>query len=197
MSDMHGVIVVKNIRRVGIPASKKGRRNPAYARAVEKAGPTPERLAKAEGFVVVGDDQQGTKTTRMRDDTLERLMARNVLSGPEYAALQKYHHHWHHAGLQAGVGSMDLNRVFSSDPASMSGMAKTEAQAHHRKQWREARELIGRRNGIVVDNVVCAGTNLQIAGLSVGWTNKPQAISAATEMLRDAGYRLARHWGIG
>jgi hypothetical protein len=49
----------------------------------------------------------------------------------------------------------------------------------------------------VVDNVVCHEHSLEIAGFSIGWTNKPQAIAAATEMLRDAGCRLAKLWGIG
>lgn len=190
-----GVAIVpkKNFRRHGIDASKQ---RAEYIRSVFE-GPTPERLAKAQGFFVVGDDQQGTKIHRMRDDTLERLVARKILTGSEYAALQKYHHHWHMAGLEMGIGTVDLNRVFSSDPGSMSGMAKTEGQAHHRKQWREARDEIGHRAGIVVDNVVCAGVNLEYAGGQVGWTSKPQAIAAATEILRDAGCRLAKLWGIG
>lgn len=190
------MIVTRNIRKVGIAATKRGKPNPEYIRSVFE-GPTPERLQKAQGFYQVGDDQQGTRIHRMRDDTLERLVARNQLTGTEYAALQKYHHHWHRAGLEMGLGSVDLNRVFSSDPGSMSGMAKTEGQAHHRKQWREAREHIGHRPGIVVDNVVCAGTNLEVAGFAIGWNSKPQAIAVATEMLKDAGYRLAKLWGIG
>ncbi len=196
---MHGVAAVKgkNIRRTGIPASKKGTPNPEYARSIIEGIPTPERLAKAQGHFVVGDDQQGTKIVRMRDDTLERLLARNILTGAEYAALQKYHLHWHRAGLEMGVGSVDLNRVFSSDPGSMSGMAKTEGQAHHRKQWREARELIGHKAGIVVDNVVCAGWNLETAGHTIGHRSPYRARLAATEIIKDASYRLARLWGIG
>jgi hypothetical protein len=76
-------------------------------------------------------------------------------------------------------------------------MAKSEAQAHHRQQWRAGRAILGHRAGIIVDNVVCAEQSLEVAGFSVGWTNKPQAIAAATETLRDAGYRLAKLWGIG
>jgi hypothetical protein len=190
---MHGVAVAKkNIRRTGIPATIKGKPNPAYP-----DGPTYQRLNKADGFYTVGDDKQGSKIHTMRDDPLGRMFARSAISGSEYAALQKYHHHWYHAGLEMGVGTVDLNRVYSSDPASLSGMAKTEAQAHHRKQWRDARAALGHRVGIVVDNVVCAGHTLEAAGFSVGWASKPQAIAAATEMLRDAGHRLAKMWGIG
>lgn len=193
---MHGVAMSKNIRRTGIPATKRGKPNPAYI-AVASIGPTEERLAKSGGFFSVGDDKQGGKIHTMRDQPLDRMFARSAISGAEYAALQKYNHHWYHAGLEAGVGSVDLNRIFSSDPGSLSGMAKTEAQAHHRRQWREARATLGHRVGIVVDNVVCAGHSLEVAGFGVGWRSKPQAIAAATEMLRDGGYRLAKLWGIG
>jgi len=79
----------------------------------------------------------------------------------------------------------------------MSGMAKSEGQAHHRQQYREARALLGHRPAIVVDNVICAEHPLEVAGYAIGWTNRPQAVAAATEMLRDAGYRLAKLWGIG
>lgn len=191
---MQGVAMTKNIRRTGIPASKKGKPNPEYPRF---EGPTAQRLLMSEGHFTVGDDKQGGTIHTMRDQPLDRMFARQAITGAEYSALQKYHHHWFHAGLDASMGSIDLNRIFSSDPGSMSGMAKTEAQAHHRKQWRDARARLGHRTGIVVDNVVCAGHTLETAGFSIGWTNKPQAIAAATEMLRDAGYRLAKLWGIG
>lgn len=194
---MHGAATMtKNIRRVGIRASKNGRSNPSYVAAVA-IGPTSERISKAEGHFTVGDDQQGGKIHTMRDDPLGRMFARASITGAEYAALQKYHHHWYHAGLEMGMGSMDLNRVFASDPGSMSGMAKTEGQAHHRQQWRAARAALGHRVGVVVDNVVCAGHTLETAGFSIGWRSKPQAIAAATEMMREAGYRLAALWGIG
>lgn len=194
---MHGAIntMAKNVRRVGLPAKRRGKANPVYAKVSD--GPTPERLAKSQGFYTVGNETQGAKITTMRDAVLERMYARSAISGPEYAALQKYHHHWHCAGLESCIGSADLGRIFSNDPSSLSGMAKTEAQAHHRQQWRAARALLGHRVGIVVDNVVCAGNSLEVAGFSVGWRSKPQAIAASTEMLRDAGYRLARFWGIG
>jgi hypothetical protein len=133
----------------------------------------------------------------MLDSPLDKMRARDAINPKEYAALRKYAHHWYHGGLQGSVSSMDLNRVFASDPLSMSGMAKSEGQAHHRQQYREAREEIGHRPGIVVDNVVCAELSLEAGGYSIGWTNRPQAVAAATEILRDAGYRLAKMWGMG
>jgi len=158
---------------------------------------TPERAKKAGDHVIGGKGRGETPTLRLQDSPIDRMFNRDALSGAEYGALQKYKHHWHHAGLESQLGGTDLGRVFSSDPTSMSGMAKTERQVHHRKQYREARALLGHRGGIVTDNVVCSENSLEVAGYAIGWTNKPQAIAAATEYLRDAGYRLARLWGIG
>jgi hypothetical protein len=158
---------------------------------------TPERLMRSIGEIDVGDDKQGNRIYTFKDSPLERMFSRKAIDPIEYTALQKYFHHWYHAGLLPGVGSVDLNRVFASDAGLSGGMAKSERQAHHRQQYRAGRGVIGHRSGIVVDNVVCNEHSLEVAGFSIGWTNKPQAIAAATEMIRDAGYRLARLWGIG
>jgi hypothetical protein len=185
--------MARNIRRTGVRATVKGKANPLYVLAT---GPTQERIAKAEGFYTVGDDQQGGKVHTMRDDPASRMLARRFLTGAEYSALQKYHHHWHCAGLEMGVGTVDLNRVFSSDPGSMSGMAKTEAQAHHRKQWRAARDLIGHETAIVVDNVICAGNSLEIGGYALGYSSPFRAREAAMKHIKRAGDMLERHWGL-
>lgn len=163
----------------------------------EALGPTVERLAKAEGFFSIGDDQQGSQLFTIRDTPLDRMFSRSAIAGAEYAALQKYKHHWHHAGLETAISSVDLNRIFASDPSSMSGMAKSEGQAHHRRQYREAREEIGSRTAYIVEKVVCEEFPLDIAGYQMGWRSKPQAIAASTEVLRNAGYRLSKLWGIG
>jgi predicted Zn-dependent peptidase len=158
---------------------------------------TPERLMRSIGEIDVGDDKQGNRIYTFKDSPLQRMFSRKAIDPTEYTALQKYFHHWYHGGLLPGVGSVDLNRVFASDPGLASGMAKSERQAHHRQQYRAARAEIGHRAGVVVDNVVCHENSLEVGGFSIGWTNKPQAIAAATEMLRDAGCRLAKLWGIG
>lgn len=190
---------VKNIRRTGIPASKKGVPNTEY-------GPTMQRLAAAQGHVSIGDDKQGTRIYQFHDTHLDRLYSRLVRRAGsyqeqqirrEYIALQKYKNHWFAAGLECALGSADLNRVFASDPGSMSGMAKTERQAHHRQQYRAAREEIGHKPGIVVDNVVCAETSLEVAGWSVGYNSRTQARDKAEEVLRECGQKLAKFWGIG
>ena len=159
--------------------------------------PTQERLAKADGHVEIGDDAQGTRIYTLRDSPLERLNARGGIDAREYSALMKFKQHWHHAGLQPSVGSVDLSRVFAVDPGGYSGMAKTERQVFHRQRYREAVQHIGLRAALVVERVVCAEQTLETAGMALNWRTPAQARAAATELLRDAGYRLAQLWGIG
>jgi hypothetical protein len=195
--------MAKNIRRTGIPATVKGKPNPAYP---VTDGPTAERLAKAQGHVSVGDDKRGTRIYHFHDNPLDRMYSRLTRQARsaaaeatlrrEYLALTKYRHHWHAAGLQDALGSAELDRVFASDPTSMSGMAKTERQAHHRKQYRDAVEHIGWKPHIVVDNVVCAGTSIEQAGWAIGYNSRTQARDCAEEILRDSARKLARLWGI-
>ena len=164
-------------------------------RAVE--GPTAERRRHAQGFYEVSGEDRSSQKYTMQDSPLDRLRARDAIPALEYSALKKYGHHFYHGGLQPSLSSVDLDRIFASDPGSMSGMAKSEGQAHHRLQYRRARAILGHRPGIVVDNVVCCELTLEVAGYAIGWTNRPQAVAAATEILRDSGYRLAKFWGIG
>lgn len=173
-------------------------------------GPTAERLLKAQNHVHVGDDRQGQKIYQFHDSTMDRLYSRLTRATKsraleeglrsEYIALQKYKHHWFSAGLQSALGSADLNRIFASDPGSMSGMAKSERQAFHRKIYREARDGkdgIGHKAGIVVDNVVCADTSLEVAGWSIGYNSRTAARDNGERILRESARRLAKLWGIG
>lgn len=172
-----------------------------------RPGPTPERIAKSEGFVEIGDDQRGGKIYTFRDCTMDRLYSRLTKAAKtrgeedelrrEYIALMKYKHHWHCGGLQASLGSVDLNRVFASDPSAMSGMAKSEKQAHHRGEFRKANALIGHKPEIVVRNVVCEDWTLEMGGYSIGYASPYRARVAAVDILRGAGRELAGMWGIG
>jgi hypothetical protein len=167
------------------------------ARQVDARGPTEERLGKADGAFDIGGDNHGVRTYIFSDSPLGRMFKGKRIDPIEFTALQRYKHHWYHGGLLSAMGSVDLNRVFASDPSNMTGMAKSERQAFHRQQYREARALIGHRPGIVVDNVVCAEWPLHVAGHSIGYDSPHRARTAASEILRDAGYRLAKLWGIG
>jgi hypothetical protein len=178
------------VREIDLDQQRAERKSP-----MDYRGPTQGRIAAAGGSYVIGGDR-GHLTFTMQDSPLDRLHGRRAIGDKEYSALKRYYHHWHCAGLQSAVGSVDLNRIFASDPGSMSGMAKSEKQFYHRQEYRAARKEIGHRPGIVVDNVVCAEVSIEIAGYSIGFTSPYRARQAATEMLRDAGYRLARFWGM-
>lgn len=184
-----------NVVRLKPRQRVKSRRAQPRAPAADGA-PTAERLARAEGHVEVGDDGQGHRIYTLRDSPLERMASRGTVAPKEYSALMKFKQHWTHAGLQPSIGSIDLSRVFASDPAGGSGMAKTERQVFHRQRYREAVQLIGLRAALVVERVVCAEQSVETAGFALNWRTPAQARAAATELLRDAGERLARLWGI-
>jgi hypothetical protein len=205
--------LAKNFRRQGIRSKVNGKPNPEHPHT----GPTIERIAKAQSHYVVGDDQRGNRVYHFHDCPLDRLYSRLTRQADplstenglrrEYTALVKYRHHWFSAGLQDAIGSADLNRIFASDPGSMSGMAKTERQAHHRQQYRSARDAVGHRPGIVLDNIVCAELTLELAGSSVGYgsyyknggktyASPYRAREEATKLLRQAAITLANYWGI-
>ena len=161
-----------------------------------RSGPTPERLAKAGNDAIRSIGADGERIVVMRDAPLDRMYSRHAIDPVEYQALQKLKLHWHCSGMPGAMRSADLNRVFAADLAAMSHMAASEAQAHHRQQWRKAQALLTPRAMIVVERVVCREQTLAFAGYALGAASKPQATAAASELLRDAGYRLATLWGM-
>ena len=174
----------------GAAMARAGRRN--RARIVEVGAPTRERLDKADGHVDRGD--HGIYT--MRDTPLERLLSRDKITNHQYLSGQKYRHHWYHAGLSDALQSLDVNRIFASDLAGFSGMAKTESQVFHRQRYREGVQATGKIGAGVLDWVVCREVPLEDVGYTLGWGSKPQATAAATERLRMALDDLRKLWGI-
>ena len=179
-----------------ILSKRRGKGNIRVAVERKSLGPTPERLAKAgeDAIRTVGAD--GERVVVMRDAPLDRMYSRHAIDPVEYQALQKLKLHWHCSGMPGAMRSADLNRVFAADLAAMSHMAASEAQAHHRQQWRKAEAALTPRARIVVERVVCREQTLAFAGFALGAASKPQATAAASELLRDAGYRLATLWGM-
>ncbi len=159
-------------------------------------GPTPERLAKADSDYLRFRGEDNLTGFAMRDAPLDRMYSRHAIDPVEYQALQKLKLHWHCSGMPGAIRSADLNRVFATDLAAMSHMAASEAQAHHRQQWRRAQALLGPRALIVVERVVCREQTIEHAGYAIGMSTKHRANAAASELLRDAGYRLATLWGM-
>lgn len=165
---------------------------------IDERGITPERERHAAGASEWGRDERDRKTVRtMRDSPLERMLMRGVITPQQYRAGEKYRLHWYRAGLSSPLQTIDLNRIFSNDDAGFSGMAKTEAQAFHRQQFRIAVGVVGAISAALLDAVICAEKNLDEAGTKLGWNAKPQAIAAATERTKYALDQLCSHWGIG
>jgi hypothetical protein len=159
-------------------------------------GPTPERLAKADEHFSIGNNQQGGKLYTFQDDVLERARKRQVIDSRQYAAICKFRHHWHHGGLEPTVGSVDLNRVFAPDLAAFSGMAKSERQAFHRQQYREAVRKMGIRISNVVEKIACMDRKVESVGHELGWSHPLQARASATEILIAGGDILADLWKL-
>jgi hypothetical protein len=169
------------------------RRLRVAARGEEKApGPTAERLRRAgEDF-----DRGQTGQVTLRDSPLERAHRRNVIISQQFNAGVKFRHHWYHASLSENIGSIDLNRIFARDLGGYSGMAKTEAQVFHRQRYREACRALGLKREYVLSWAICRDEPLEKIGAALGWNNRPQAIAAATELLRDGLDALALLWGV-
>jgi hypothetical protein len=162
---------------------------------VDDAGPTAERLSKAGEFFSIVGRSRSTRRITMLDDALGRAWMREMIAAAEYSALRRYALHWVAGGLQGPLGSVDLNRIYAFDPSQMSGLARTEAQLHHKRLYHAAREMLGFRPSFVSDQVACFGRGLQEVGAMLGFKSPYRGRARASEILSDAGSRLADFWG--
>ncbi len=181
----------------GVGLMTRSRRRRAPPPAVLYSNPTPERVRHAgdKGFVVSGNARSPVRVMTMCDNPLARAEARGVITNRQYQAGRKFHHHWYHGGLADALQSVDLNRVFASDVTAFSGMAKTEGQVFHRREYRKAVWAVGPGGLQVLDWVVCREQPLEALGRRLGWNSKPQATAAATERLKLALDLLIDLWG--
>src|SRR3954447_7126405 len=163
-------------RQIGTISSDATRTKPQHERRSidQRARPTAERLRHAGTDLLRGDTGQIT----MRDSPLERAFARHILTRPQYAAGQKYRHHWYHAGLCDPLGSISLNHIFGADLGNFSGMARTENQVFHRQRYREAVEVIGKIGSHVLESAVCREIALEQIGYMLGWSIRQNAYAA-------------------
>lgn len=156
-------------------------------------GPTGERLLKSGGaFTDVG--RGSARRVTMNDDPLGRAWMRQKISDGEYWALRLYARHWTAGGLAGGMQSVDLDRILAFDPASMTGLAKTEAQQDHRDAYHAATREIGYRPAFVAQHVACLGSTLQDVGLMLGYQSVRHGREVAGNILADAGHRLGVFW---
>jgi hypothetical protein len=186
-------VVVRRRSHHSAVSRKRGRAREGAPADYSRAEPTAERLRRARGNFERGHTGQIT----MRDSPLARAFARGAITQEQYAAAQKYRHHWYHAGLADRLTTLDLARVHAIDVFGISGMARTEAQVFHRQRYREAVQAIGKLGSHVLDWTVCREVALDRIGESFGWSNRAQAYAAAVERLKMALDALCRLWGIG
>jgi hypothetical protein len=169
------------------------RRRAAHMPLDQRARPTAERIRRAGTHFERGDTGQIT----MRDSPIERALTGKVITPEQYAAAQKYRHHWYYGGLHDHLSSLDLTRIFSADHGSASGMARSENQAFHRQRFREAVAAVGKIGSHVLDSAVCREVSLEQVGYALGWGNRMYAYAAAAERMKIALDGLCRLWGIG
>jgi hypothetical protein len=169
--------------------------------AAPAPGPTPERLRQSEGHFDIGGDKRVGQRFKMRDTPLGRALVRQKISEAEYAGLKKYALHWFAGGLAGHLNSVDLNRVLAFDPMAMTGLARSEAQLDHRKEYNEARAYLGIRQSregaglvLVADCVACWEVSLEHAGHLLGFVSPYRAREAAASALRAAGDQLVKLW---
>ena len=163
--------------------------------------PTPERLAKSEGYLHVV--QAGSEIyTTVRDTPIERLheswKRRPVgvgVTDQRYRAAEKLRLHWHHAGLAAKFAALDPNSVFSRGEPSC-GMPTSEFMAHHRGQYRRAVQALGLQVSAHVEAVVCRDVEIVEAGRRLGYRDEKQARAAGMVALVMGLDRLAELWGV-
>jgi hypothetical protein len=162
------------------------------SRLVDERGPTDARIRKSEGYDIGKADGRYT----MRDAPIEIMAAKKILTEKQYQALTKYRIHWFNAGLSESFGGMDPNHIFASDISNFAGMAKTERQVFHRQRWRAANLEMRLKGTWVVTKIVCEEWTAEQTGRAMGWNNRPQAVAASTQLLRDAADRLCSLWGM-
>lgn len=166
-------------------------------------GPTAERIIQSDGHIAIGDDQRGGKTYTFLDSSLDRIYSRLSKANPrwmqdqlrvEYAALNRFYSVYVTSGLIGSVGSIDANGSGGSGRRSF--LAATESEVNARNAYRAAVESLNHHENIVAQNVVCNDQSLEVAGYCIGKNSKTRAIDGARELLRDAGFKLGKLWGL-
>lgn len=155
--------------------------------------PTPERLKKSGGHFDVGDDKQGSRIYTFRDSAIDRLKAKDAISGKQYRALKRFYVVAYTAGRMGNTPSPDMDRVHATDTTAYSHMARTDEQAEALKEYREAVKAMGLYESSIVSRIVLDEDPLEAVGkMLCGWKHPLQARAAAIEVLRCAADRMAK-----
>lgn len=168
-------------------------------------GPTAERLIKSDGYVAIGDDQQGTRVYHMLDSVLDRTYSDlRVKIGNaeqdelrlEYAALKKLGALYEAGALMGALPSVDLGNACFQGGAGRDHAAKTDGQIAARFSFHSARDQLSVWQWKVTDAVVLRDVPLSAAGFLLGCRSQYRAREKARVVLRGSGITLANHWGM-
>lgn len=153
----------------------------------------PTRERRRKGDVGKNNKPSDAEAIYSVSTPLDRLYEAGHIDEPQHTAGQRFARHVHHAGLSGAPRTADLNAV-SGGAENTYGMASSEAQAHHRQEYRRAMECIGKWRSAAFLAFVVDGDALEKVGRQMGETNKAQAVAAAREMVKDRLTRLAEMW---
>jgi hypothetical protein len=184
-------------------------------RSIVGVGATPERLLKSgietvcdlrsrRIMAVAGLNAIGKEdgVVRANPSPLNWLASRGMLDAdPERNRIlkeagERYYLHWFEGGLK-GIGAIDYGRVSGggSDPAYLT--PTSEKAAHHRREYRAARDRMGDWLARIADAVICEEMSLAEAGCAFGNHASAKTRAAiAGSILKGALTTLAQHFGM-
>lgn len=147
-------------------------------------GPTPERLAKANGEFeeFTADQTEHWRAIRMLDNhVLEFLQSRRIISGDQYCAGAQFYDDWYKAGMAAS-GVIDPGRVIvDGGKVDLISDVKLEALG----QWTKAVQAVGKvHSGVLIDILLVEETLLDWGRRRFGYKNEKQAKQAATTAIK-------------
>ena len=155
--------------------------------------PTVERLKHAADFEE--NDARGRKHKVITIlDPFAAAHRRGDFTDLQYGVGQKFHRHFHEGCVRGALASVSFDRVMGG--AEYSLMPKTEQEAHHRQQYRNAEKLLGMETTALLRWIICDGETFQEAGARLGWRDRCRAVAAAVERMRAALDQLQELWGI-
>ena len=140
--------------------------------------PTPERVAKAEGFFHAAKDG----SIIVKDAHFERLHSRGKITQQQYDAGVKYRHHWHNGGMQERYAVQNFMGVGGGE--GWEYLPATERQVQHREIYRKAVQDLGPILSVVVEDIVCREADPVMIGRKLWhYADDKQARAAATSAL--------------
>lgn len=147
-------------------------------------GPTPERLAKANGEFeeFTADQTEHWRAIRMLDNhVLEFLQSRRIISGDQYCAGAQFYDDWYTAGMAAS-GVIDPGRVIvDGGKVDLVSDIKLEALG----QWAKAVQAVGLVHSQILTDVLLVEETLENWGRRrFGYKNEKQAKQAATVAIK-------------